>query len=205
MAVFFDASDDRRARNAIFHRSKSVSDRQERRYREAKDGRRPTSRFEEATQRMYDKARNSRVYVESLMASRRVRERGAVDLVKEIEDLLDFQLASPRMEDVIMANPVYRRRFHERRLEGYAGGWRESCTHRNAIKHSDPVYQVINNEVSIREDDGSVWAYQYSISDEVKSSMTTAERASARQVWARANEILWDNMADPTSRSNALL
>lgn len=207
MAIVFDASSDDAVIDVLYERPQHVIDRQERRYREYRDNgdRKPMSRLQEATQELYTRVRHSRVCRSALAATRRIRNRNKVDAILDLEpDIGLFQHASRTMQDVIMANPVYKQRYRERRLEGYAGDWTERNAYQNSVKHDDPLYQVINNEVTVKEDDG-LWAYNYVLSEEEKNTISIHDRAEARMTWETANGLLWDSMEDPTSIYNALL
>lgn len=207
MATIHYVSNEQAGLEMRYSRSQTMIDRQERRYNELCDETpaRPRSKIETIARDTFNRIRNTRIRTESLAAVRRLRERGRTDNISILESIEQFQHPSRTMEDVVMASPAFRRRYQQRRLEGYANTYRKHDEWGNGIKHTHPLYRVINNEVAIKEDNGEVWAYQYTLSNEERTSMTNEERTDARQTWERGIELLWDNMEDPTSQYNALL
>lgn len=203
MAQFIDVENDDHVVDLMFCRSNSVIERQERRLNELSRSDRPLSRFESAARKMYERFTSGRRHRATLMSTRRLRNAGKADCIFAPMSVEEFQTVSATMEDIIMASPTIRKRYLNKTIEGYANTYRNRDEYAMSYKHSNPVYRKIQNNVAVEEEDGSVASYCYP--DYGEEDMAMADATEARQAWARADEILEDNMEDPTSQYNALL
>lgn len=135
---------------------------------------------------------------------RKFRNKGRIDRIEYLETIEEIRSALPRMQDLIMANPRTRKRWQEGRMAGYENGYSFKGGHRNAIKHSHEAFRLVMNETVYKDDHGYV-ANSYAMSDMDKDVLSYIDRAEVRQTWARVDEILWDNLDDPTSEYNTML
>lgn len=163
-----------------------------------------SERFRERAKTKIDRLKSSRAVRASSATFRKLRNRGRLDRIECLLDVGALQHAPPRMQSLIMANPKLRRRWQQRTVAGYENGYNERADQRNSIKHSHSTYRMIMDGL-VQEDEGKHVSHTYALTREEKDNLSCKDIAEIRQTWARVDEMLWENLEDPTSEFNAML
>jgi len=150
------------------------------------------------------RARESRAYRATQSAYRKLKNRGRVDNIHALNDIGALQHAPSRMQRYVMAHPVVRERWIDKRISGYEDGYNSNAESRNAVRHSHSTYRCIMDGV-VNKEGNEVTASTYALSKEERASLTELDKSEIRATWARVNEAIWDNLDDPTSQYNARL
>ncbi len=206
MANFYKVNDDRDVRDMLYSRpDNALDDYHDELLSDRGIGGNMSSRFRDKLKVRIDKAKNSRVARRAKSSFRKLRNRGRVDRIEALLDIGELQHAPPRMQTLIMANPNVRRRWQNRRLEGYINGYSTRAEQRRAVKHSHSTYRMLLDTAVHRDEDGSAVAHTYILDSSEKGVFSEADKAIVRRVWADSDERLWDGLEDFTSEANAML
>ncbi|AQT28151.1 hypothetical protein pVa21_210 [Vibrio phage pVa-21] len=163
-----------------------------------------SERFRERAKAKIDRLKSSRAIRAASATFRKLRNRGRLDRIECLLDVGALQHAPPRMQSLIMANPNVRRRWQKRTLAGYENGYNLRADQRNSIKHSHSTYRMIMDGL-VQEDEGKHVSHTYALTQAEKDNLSYKDKAEIRQTWARVDEMLWENLEDPTSEYNAML
>ena len=174
----------------------------ERYHRMRETSTRHSEAFRTRTVELINRVRESSVYRSTLASERRLKNRGRLDVIKQLVDIAAMQQASPVMQRIIMANPRVRQRYRKKMLEGYHGEYQEP--NKYEYMHSDYTYrQVMNGIATIDEPEVCATTYHLDIAEE--DVMSEFDRSEARITWAAINRALDKGEDDPTSIYNARL
>lgn len=166
-------------------------------------GRRFSERFRDGAKRLVDKVKSNAAYRRTLSSFRKLRNFGTDNDVKYLHDVGEMQHASPRMQNIILAEPLIREPWLQGKLAGYEEGFSKNSVNRKANRSTNNIWRDINSSVVHSEGEDAVshtFAFQ---PDEER--MTLHERSVARQTQVRAVELMWERMDDMTSTYNARL
>lgn len=123
------------------------------------------------------------------------------DDLRFLTDLLDFQLAKPKMRRYLMADPEIRQMYREKRLSGWENAVEDDPT---LPVNEVPEYQHLMQGVIVGE------KYSY-ISNELlglyeeHEPLTISDRADVMLSWDRMKAIIKYDKLDPTSAYGATL
>ena len=163
-----------------------------------------SERFRERARAKIDRLKSSRAVRAASASFRKLRNRGRLDRIDCLLDVGALQHAPPRMQSLIMANPNVRRRWQKRTLAGYEDGYNLRSDQRNAIKHSHSTYRMIMDSQVHKDGDEHV-SHTYALTHSESDNLSYKDKAEIRQTWARVDEMLRENLEDPTSEYNAML
>lgn len=158
--------------------------------------------FTARTVELFSRVKETSVYRSTLASVRRLKNRGRLDVIRQLTDVAAQQQASAIMQRIIMANPRVRQRYRKKMLEGYHGEYQEP--NKYEYMHSDYTYrQVMNGIATIDEPEVVATTYHLDVADE--DIMSEFDRSEARITWAAINRELDKGEDDPTSIYNARL
>lgn len=160
--------------------------------------------FRDRAKAKIDRLKSSRAIRAASSTFRKLRNRGRLDRIECLLDVGALQHAPPRMQSLIMANPKVRRRWQKRTLAGYENGYDLRADQRNSVKHSHSTYRMIMDGL-VQNDEGQHESHTYVLTREEKDNLSYKDKAEILQTWARVDEMLWENLEDPTSEYNAML
>lgn len=160
--------------------------------------------FRDRAKAKIDRLKSSRAIRAASSTFRKLRNRGRLDRIECLLDVGALQHAPPRMQSLIMANPKVRRRWQKRTLAGYENGYDLRADQRNSVKHSHSTYRMIMDGL-VQNDEGQHVSHTYALTREEKDNLSYKDKAEILQTWARVDEMLWENLEDPTSEYNAML
>ncbi len=160
--------------------------------------------FRDRAKAKIDRLKSSRAIRAASSTFRKLRNRGRLDRIECLLDVGALQHAPPRMQSLIMANPKVRRRWQKRTLAGYENGYDLRADQRNSVKHSHSTYRMIMDGL-VQNDEGQHVSHTYVLTREEKDNLSYKDKAEILQTWARVDEMLWENLEDPTSEYNAML
>lgn len=127
-----------------------------------------------------------------------------VDFIKPLKDLLSIQFPPDSMIPYLMANPVVRKMYHQRRCEGYGERYIDLQPGHIGDDHYD-YQKVMNGREQIDEDGISSWTTYYDLDEENEAPLTDAERDSICISWGNMLQMIHLGDDDPTSQYGARL
>lgn len=165
-------------------------------------------RFFQSTQELFKRFEDSRAMRLITAAKRAVGGIWNADEIRYLSSIEDLQWAPSKMRRLIMAEPEIRRHYHQQRVEGYEGVYRDAYPSDVGESHYD-YRRVTNGFVFVNEDENKPeWSSTTYYDDHEEygdRELDLLEQVDVVDTWAAARERLRMGGDDPTSRFNAAL
>jgi hypothetical protein len=126
------------------------------------------------------------------------------DSIRYLETIGELQWAPLSMQRLIMAEPTVRGLYHQQRVEGYSGSYRDDYPDDVGVNHYD--YRRATNGLVQWDSEGNWSATTYF--DDLEPGdrdLTLLEQVDIECTWAQVRAHLRRGKEDPTSRWNASL
>lgn len=160
--------------------------------------------FQESSQALFERLSGSGAMRMARAAKRAV---GAAWMSNQIQALLDIgqmQHAPAVMQRYIMAEPTLRKRYHQQRLDGYEGTYRDLFPEDIGEEHYD--YRRVMDGIVVENDDGSWYADTF-VDDLLPDDdhLDIDQQVDILDTWANMVAKVRQGGSDPTSKWNASL
>lgn len=165
--------------------------------------------FFQNTRSLFERISESRSMRTVKAAQRAVGGLWQTNDIRHLTSIGDFQWAPEKMRRWIMAEPTVRKLFHQQRVEGYQGVYRDPFPDDVGEDHYD-YRRATNGFVFVNEDvndDEPEWTAVTYYDDLMENDreLETSEQADIVHSWANVRELIQQGDDDPTSRFNAAL
>ena len=134
-------------------------------------------------------------------AARNMRFASGADIVRQLEQLGEFQMAPPVMQPFLVAMPEYRTLYNNNMAAGFENGFAKHDQFRgNAYMHTDANYREAT--------DGMVTEYHpthlfnWVLPEEREGVLSRINKVDLQICWSRARDLDWED-SDPYSEYNA--
>jgi len=138
---------------------------------------------------------------ETFSAARKLRYNDVTDVVRQLDELGDFQFANEALQPFLVAMPEYRKLYNEKMATGYENGYSQIDAFRgNAYMHTDDNYREVTSGMSTQYDDEKIWIWA---SNENRANRLTSIQKVEMQInWTRMRDFDWED-GDPCSELGA--
>lgn len=154
---------------------------------------------------LYERFTNSSVVNMMQAALNQTRAITMADTIYRFNKIEDFQIAQPRMQTFIMANPTVRELYHEQRCDGYSDSYVDDQPGKIGENHTH--WQMVNNGLVVEDSEGSVsWTnYSGAFDENGGLHLHPVQAHSVLATWRELDKIIAKGEFDPTSPWNGKL
>ena len=155
-------------------------------------------RFIQGAQELYERYNGERALEIARAALNQVSGIFQSDIVRNLKGLTSFQIATPVMQQWVMANPMVRELYHAQRCDGYSDSYVDNAPGIIGEKHSD-WREVMNGMVQFNND-GDWYAHQYAeFVPFEKDPLPVDDQFRVLNTWHELEQLLFQGTKDPTS------
>lgn len=155
-------------------------------------------KFVEGAQNLFERFNSDRAIEIAKAALNQVTGIFQADIIRNIQNLSSFQIATPVMQRWVMANPVVRELYHDQKCDGYSESYVDLEPGKIGPDHYD--WRRVNNGAVQFDEQGNWYADQYA--EELRpgdEELSTEDQFRIRNTWHNLEQLLFQSMKDPTS------
>lgn len=160
--------------------------------------------FMDSSRALYEKLSGSSAMRMARAAKRAVGAAWMGNQIQELMTIGQMQHAPPVMQRFIMAEPTLRKMFHQQRLDGYEGSYRDLFPDDIGEQHYE--YRRVMDGIVVENDDGSWYADTF-VDDLLPDDdhLDIDQQVDIIDTWANMVAKVREGGSDPTSKWNAAL
>ena len=158
-------------------------------------------KFFESGRSLFERLENSRAMRVVKAARRAVSSIWQLDEIRHLSNIHDIQWAPPKMQRYIMAEPTVRKLYHEQRVEGYDGTYKDAFPEYRGVQHPD--YRRVMNGLVVFDEEGDWSSTTYYDNNVDEHDLELSEQVDVVDTWANVKHFIKQGKEDPLSRWGA--
>ncbi|ELH4620150.1 hypothetical protein Q9W60_002675 [Salmonella enterica] len=138
---------------------------------------------------------------ETFSTARKLRYSDTVEMVRQIEELGEFQFANAALQPFLVAMPEYRKLYNDGMATGYENGFsRLDVFKGNAYMRTDDHFREATSGISTKYDEDKIW--QWATNEDRAVRLSRIDKVDIQLNWARMSAFDWED-GDPCSELGA--